>query len=405
MTTQVAISPEIARLAQRRTRPLGASLAAELARNIAQEAILDLDPELGLLVDEEAAYSHVDALVSAFAVNDIVVNGNRFDVRTVDEEGRIAVSRALVGTRYFQRGTLVVRLDSAISGSVVGFVSADNWQRLDNNATDQQMVFMKAAAGAEFDLGAKLQEITEQPAPALMSPPKPPEMFELATFIANRQELIVARQRQIVEGALARPETWTQLESVVSHWSKGLFRRVLTSAAVWNQRVEKITDKLASKFNRLKREDVKALVAKVGESFGGQAESADFRKALLAVATREELSHSLAGSLLQKAQTVAEGVLSGGAMTDAVKDVAKNKAAVEIAGIIKRGRRKISGFTAATAEELSGAYSQLALQPVYSTHSQDPQAGVEAINEALTILEAGEIAERIAELEAELAQI
>lgn len=405
MTTQVAISPEIVRLAQRRTRPLGASLADELARNIVQEAILDLDPELGLLVDEEAAYSRVDALVSAFAVNDIVINGNRFDVRIIDEEGRIAVSRALVGTRYFQRGTLVVRLDSPVSGAVVGFVSAADWQKVDMNAADQQVVFLKASPPAQFDLGGKLQEVSEQPAPALQSPPRAPEMFELATFVANRQELIVARQRQIVEATLSRPETWTQLESVVAHWSKGLFRRVMSSAAVWNQRVEKIAEKLAGKFNRLSKEELKTLVAKVGESYGGQAESAEFRKALLAVLTRQELSQNLGGQLLQKAQAVAEGVLSGRAVGDAVKDVAKNRVAVEIAGIIKRGRQKVSGFTAATAEELSGAYAQMALQPVYSTHSQDPQAGVEAINEALTILEAGEIAQRIADLEKELAQI
>lgn len=405
MTTQVAISPEIVRLAQRRTRPLGASLADELARNIAQEAILHLDPELNLLVDEEAAFSHNDALVAAFQVNDIVVNGNRFDVRIIDEENRVAVSRALVGTRYFERGTLVVRLDNYLSGSVVGFVSSADWQKLDANATDQQVVFMKAQAPAQFDLGVTLQQTIEQPAPALHSPPAAPQPFELATFVANRQELIVARQRQIVEGTLARTETWAQLESVVAHWSKGLFRRVLSAGAAWNQRVDKIADKVAAKFNRLSTEQIKGFVSKIGEGFGGQPESPEFRKALLVVLTREELSHSVGGALLQKATAVAEGVLSGRAMADAVKDVAKNRVAVDIASIIKKGRRKISGFTSASAEELSGAYAQMALQPVYSTHSQDPTAGVEAINEALTMLEAGEIAARIAELEADLTQI
>lgn len=405
MTTQVAISPEIVRLSQRRTRPLGASLADELARNIAQEAILDLDPELNLLVDEEAAFSHNDALVAAFQVNDIVVNGNRFDVRIIDEENRVAVSRALIGTRYFERGTLVVRLDNYLSGSVVGFVSSADWQKLDANADDQQVVFMKAQAPSQFALGGTLQQIIEQPAAALHSPPAAPQAFELATFLANRQELIVARQRQIVEGTLARTETWPHLETVVAHWSKGLFRRLLSAGAAWNHRVDKIADKVAAKFNRLNKEQIKAFVAKVGEGYGGQPESPAFRKALLVVLTREELSHSVGGALLQKATAVAEGVLSGRAMADAVKDVAKNRVAVDIASIIKHGRQKISGFTAASAEELSGAYAQMALQPVYSTHSQDPTAGVEAINEALTMLEAGEIAARIAELEADLTQI
>lgn len=405
MTTQTAISPELARLAQRRTRAMGASLADELARGIAQEAIFSLDPEFGFMVDEEDAYSQKDALISAFAVNDVVINGNRFDVRVIDEENRVSVSRALIGTRYFQRGTLVVRMEGTLSGSIVGFIPAAEWQRLDKEANDQQTIYTKAAFSSGFDLAKTLQDISEQPAPAMQSPPKAPEAFELATFVANRIELIAARQRQIVEGTLARPEIWPQLENVVAHWSRGLFRRVLSSGAAWNQRLDRISEKLGSKFNKLSKEDVRALAAKIGEAFGGQPESSEFRQALLVVLTREELARSLPASLLQKASAAAESVLSGRAVADAVKDVSKNRVAVDVAAIIKRGRQQFSGFVQASAEELASAYTQMALQPVYSTHSQDPQAGVEAINEALTMLEAAELAERIAKLDADLAQL
>ena len=191
----------------------------------------------------------------------------------------------------------------------------------------------------------------------------------------------------------------------MAHWSRGLFRRVLSSGAAWNQRLDRISEKLGAKFNKLSKEDVRTLAAKIGEAFGGQPESSEFRQALLVVLTREELARSLPASLLQKASAAAESVLSGRAVADAVKDVSKNRVAVDVAAIIKRGRQQISGFVQASAEELASAYTQMALQPVYSTHSQDPQAGVEAINEALTMLEAAELAERIAKLDADLAQL
>lgn len=402
MIHEVEISPEIVRLARNRTRTMGATLADELARSIVQEAIYASDPESELLVDEELAYSSDDALVAAFGVNDVVVNGRRVDVRTIDEEGRVSISRALLNNAYMPAGTIAVQMNGTLNGKVVAFITASEWQSIDSNAGDQQTVYLRPRIDANFDMARVLSELPV--AEAAQSKPAP-QPFELATFVANRGEIAIARQRQIVEGALSHRELWTQLNQVVSMWSKGSVRRMLDDASEWNRRVERMVDKLAAKFKRVSRDDIKKAVTRIGETFGGQAESADFRQALLSTLAHEELAHSLGGQALKKASEVAEAVLSGRAVQDAIKDFARNPVAVELAMQIKKQRNRVGEFVDATTQELSAAFQTMALQPVYQTHSQDPQAGVEAVNEALKMIDAGELAEGLKDLDSELANI
>ena len=403
MIHKVEISPEVVRLAQFRTRTMGATLSDELARSVVQEAIYATDPDNGLMLDEEAAYSQDDSLVAAFGVNDIVVSGRRMDVRTVDEEGRVAISRALLNGVYMTSGTLAVHMNGNLNGTVVGFIPVSEWQAIDRAAGDQQIVYLKAKQTNDLDLPAIISSIkVPEPSKQLNPAPQP---FELASFVANRGSINLKRQREIVEGTLSHPQTWQQVKTAVSMWSKGAVRQILSDSAAWSRRVERMTDMLAPKFKRVAREDIKNIVAKIGETLGGQAESPTFRKALLATLTREELSHSLGGAVLAKATEVAEAVLSGRAVTDAIKDFSKNPVAVEMAVQIKKQRQNVSNFMEASAQELAGAYQQMALQPVYQTHSQDPQSGVETINEALKMLDAGELAESLKDLDNELSNI
>ena len=58
----VDVSPEIIRLAQQKVRGTGISLTDEVARLIVQEAIFGLDPELGLVLDDQDSLSEIDAL-------------------------------------------------------------------------------------------------------------------------------------------------------------------------------------------------------------------------------------------------------------------------------------------------------------------------------------------------------
>lgn len=46
--------------------------------------IVEMDPELDILLDESAAMCQSDNLASALGVNDIVVNECRFDVRAIN---------------------------------------------------------------------------------------------------------------------------------------------------------------------------------------------------------------------------------------------------------------------------------------------------------------------------------
>lgn len=402
MIHEVEISPEIVKLAQSRTRTMGATLSDELARNIAQEAIFGVDPELDLLVDESMAFSSEDALVGAFGVNDIVVNGVRLDVRPIDEEGRVSVSRSLLNAQYMAAGTLAVQMIDRLHGKVVGFIASAEWKTLDANAGDQAKVFTRARIDDSFDLGSTLAALKAENGAKRTVAPTP---FELATFVANPAEINVKRQREVVQGVLSNPTMWPQLGTLVSKWSKGSVRRLLEDGAEWNRRLEKMADKLAPRFKRISREDVKKVIARVGETMGAQPESGDFRKTLLASLTREELSHTLGGQALRKATEVAEAVLSGRAVGDAIKDFAKNPVAVELAQQIKRQRNRVADFVDASSQELTSAFQQMSLQPVYATHSQDPQAGVESVNEALKMLDAGELAEGLKDLEHDLANI
>lgn len=407
MTKQVNITPEIAGLAKNRGRFAGTSPAFDLARNIAQESIVNLDPELNLLLDDSETYSQEDALVAAFGVNDICVNGCRLHVAVLEPDGSVSVSRALVGTSYLKGGTLAVRMENSLSGSVVAFISAAQWQTADKAFGKEQHVNIKVKMADSFDLaGALLKAIEENRSafPANLAP-QAPDMVELATFVAGKGELIIARQRQIVESSLLRPDTWGQVAQVVNFWSKGRVRQMLSLSAAWNRKVEKLAEVLAPRFCRLSRQELQAIIERTGETYGTQVESADFRQALFLSASREELSRALGGEALRKATQIVEQVLGGRPVADVVKDFAASRVAVDLAMAIKRQRQKVAGFVEASADELSAAFRNLALQPVYAVHSQDPASGIESINEVLKMLDAGDLAEQLKAVEKDLLEV
>jgi len=171
---------------------------------------------------------------------------------------------------------------------------------------------------------------------------------------------------------------------------------------VWNSRVERLVEKLAPSFPALKHDDIRKVVMRTGESFGGQPESPQFRKSLLSSLAREELIRSVRGADIAKLASIVEKVLSGNSTVDAVKSIVKNKVVMDLAVTIKDSRKKMAGFVAASADEIGMAFHQLSLQPAYATHSQETEAGMESINEALQMLEAGDIAEKISKLDKEL---
>ncbi len=405
MSNHMEIASEVVRLAQHRVRSTGTPLAPELARLIVEEAVFAVDPGSGCLVDLGAAYAVDDALVQALGVNDVVVNDTHLDVRVLDD-GSASISRSLVGTSYLAWGSAVVRLDGTSGGAVVGYVPASVWEACAKADSTSSMVRVNVDCSTDLDIGVVFGEIASQPGRETSSAePRLPDAAELARFIAGRNEIDLSRQKEIVEMLLNNSDLREELSYVTSLWSDGTLSRILCAASVWNSRVEGLVEKLAPSFPALKHDDIRKVVMRTGEAFGGQPESPQFRKALLSSLGREELIRSVRGADIAKLAGIVEKVLSGSSTVDTVKSIVKNKVVMDLAVTIKDSRKKMAGFVAATADEVGMAFQQLSLQPAYATHSQEPEAGMESINEALQMLEAGDIAEKISRLDKELSGI
>jgi len=146
---------------------------------------------------------------------------------------------------------------------------------------------------------------------------------------------------------------------------------------------------------------LKKHVTVTGEELGGQPEAPAFRKALLKRVSSDEISRRLGGNAAAKMKNLYDQIIAGKSATDAVKQVVKNNAAVDIAQAIKTQRGRVENFIAVSVEEIGQAFQSLALQPAYATHSKKDE-GLDAINEALLLLEAGDIAESVQAIEKEL---
>jgi hypothetical protein len=401
MNNQLEISPEVARLAQQRVRATGTVLSQEIARLILEEAILQLDPEFGFMVESDVAYSANDALSELLGVNDIVVNGVHIDVRAVTDDGAVTVPRGLVIPHYLTAGSITVVLDSISSGRVAGHVTATQWRAADAAAARNETAISVPVSPAPTNLVTLLNGIL-----ASSSAPQTPESAipdnKRLLSLANGTEIPINERRELVQSVLTSEEAQDRLAQIYQVWSKGKLRQILASGAEWNRRVESIVARVSAKFSALPSEKVRQVVLRTGESFGGQPEAPEFKRALLDSLGREELLRRVKGADMAKVTQLVERVLSGKSVSEAVGSIINNKVAVDLAMSIKKQRRNIEGFVAATADEIGMAFQQLALQPAYATHSRDPQAGVETINEALSLIEAGEVAEQLRQLESEL---
>jgi hypothetical protein len=403
MANEAKISKEVVRLSQLRARRNGVSLSEELARGLVEETVYNCDPEAELLIDDAAAYSGHDILVSALGVNDIVIKSHRLDVRVIDEFDAVTISRALVATRYMTDGTLVVALDDNEAGKIVGFVSAADWQKAETQSANQRVVSFKPFQTDKFDLSGIIAGL---PTTAKAFPHVPaPAALELVKFMSSREEMPIETQRKIVDGLLSNDQSWAGLSDTVSQWSKGQMKQLLSAGAVWTGCLERIADLSSARFKRLSRDEVKSIASKLGEQAGAQPESPMFRKALISSLTRAELTKSVSGVTLKKASEVTDAVLSGRGVTEAVKEIARNPVAVQIAGHIKRNRDKMGEFVDVTTQEILAAFPQMALQPVYGTHSGAQASSLEPINDALKLLYAGELAKQARQFEKDLAGI
>jgi hypothetical protein len=404
MVNKIQISPEVVRLAQIKARATGTPLASELARSIVEAAIVELDPELNLMLETDKSVCNIDSLAHAVGVNDVFVNGCHIDIRYLHADGRVAISRALIGTPYLSCGSFVVQVEDAQIGTIVGYVGPGTWMAAEEQFAKEGTVYINANAQSDFDFLKTLLEVCNKPKVSLaVSEKSLPTQAEMSTFIANHNQYIVARQKQIMTAIMSHSSTLDLASNTPHPITSSKVSLILADSSLWSKRVETFVDRVSSQFTTLSKDEIRTQVRTAGERFGGQPGAPLFRKAVVETLMREELKRKLHGKSLSKVASVVDQVLAGRSTVDSVKDFVKNRVAVDLALTIKRQRQKAEGVVAATAEEIGMAFQQLALQPAYATHSQDPSSGIESINEALELLEAGDLAEQALSLENELA--
>lgn len=403
MASKVDICPEVARMAQMRTRSLGVSLSNELARLVAEESVLAIDPEVDLVIEEANTLSEIDALVSAAGVNGIGINGREIDVRPLNEDGFILVPRVLIGTPYLSFGTLVVQLNGH-GGQVVAHVGPGSFLAQEDKARNEAYVHVRVNIDPSFDLEKTLTALVHAPVVDFAQNLKNlPDEAELARFLTNRQEIIVARQKQIITAIASKEAVRDSFVKVAETTAWGKLSQILQTSGVWEVRTLRFTEKLVEKFPSLSRDRIKDEIRRGGEEHGGQPDAPEFRRELIRRLTKLEVEERLKSVAPAKLKQVIDAVASGKTAKDAVSAIISNKVAVAIAESIKAQRATVKDFCQASAEEIGLAFGQLALQPAYATHSFDPEAGMEAINEALILLEAGQIAENAEALDMDLA--
>jgi hypothetical protein len=399
MVTKIKVSPEIARLTQRRASRYELSFAKQLAYCIAEQAVLELDPQLGFVLDNENSLAEVDALVRAVQVNDIVVNGRHIDV-SVLREGIVEVHKAVVHTPYMECGSLVVRLDGPSTGSVVGHIQGKSFaQAADMDGATHATIRLAFTANENFDLAACLQQIERNHKANIDRPAEElPKAEDYLQFSRDQQKLSLEKQRSVVAAALSSPAVRKNI-GVLSNFIVDTAPRVLRDSAVWELRSANIVDKLKSSFPSIPEARIQEMVAKIGERFGGQSESPLFREELLKSLAQKEISAKVSADVKPKLDNLIAKVLAGRNKVDAIKEFVKNQVAVEVGRMIGEQRDVYRQFARASKEEIGFAFQQLAVQPAYATHSQPENTALDAINEALQLYEAANIVEEAMALE------
>jgi hypothetical protein len=396
MFKDIEISPEVARLVQRNCREKELPFECELARYVVEEAVVGLDPELELIIEADSALADIAPLARSLGVNDVVVNGRHIHVSLLDSDGAVTVKNVLVGTDYLKSGTLVVQLDAARSGSVVGHIDELAWQNapVDKGSSDQKSLPFRPES--QFDLQGFFKSFTAVPEPKRDLK----HGLKADDYLALLKEPLLLptdKQKQIVS-ALLDPAIRENVALVANRHQERV-SEMLHDAAVWNARVNKFCQHLARKFPSLDIERTKAAVLRAGEELGGQTELLEFRKAVLAEVTGQALSEKLTASAKAQLASLIDRVSAGASALAAVKQMVKNPLCVDLAEAINKQRDGLISFASATAEEFGMAFRSLALQPAYATHSQTENLELEAVNEALALLEAAELVEQIKELE------
>ena len=398
MVSKIEVSPELVRLTQQRANRFNLPFRKQVARCIAEQAIMELDPEHNFIVENESSLSEVDALVQSLKVNDIVVNGRHIDVALLDD-GEVLLSNALITTPYLECGSLIVQLDGANSGSVVGYVDATSWDVIADMEHSPEVVSVTFHPKANFDLADCLKRIEQyHPANVNKAVTTLPRAEDYLQFTRDRRSMPIEKQRQVVAAAVSSASVRKNIGHLASE-KPDPSRRVLRDSAVWEVRTLMVVEKIQSKFPEISAEKIAEAVRQVGAQHGGQPEAPVFKESLLKILARQQLAAKFSPEVRSVMNSFIDKLVAGKNKAEAIRDFVKNQAAVDVARIIGEKRDAVRQFATASADEIGFAFQQLALQPAYATHSATDTTGVDAINEALQLFEAANVVEGLMDIE------
>jgi hypothetical protein len=391
------VNPEVVRLTRRTAEQQQLPFFKQAARCVAEQAIMDLDPELGFLLESDQALSSVDAMVRSAQVNDIVVNSRHVDVALL-EDGEVRLPNWLARTSYIECGSLVVAMSEAGSGSVVGHIDGPAWEAACEGSGNQFEVSIKFSAPASFDLADCLQQLeTRYEANVDKAIGNVACADEVLQFVRSPRELDLQTQRRVISSAIASSKVRDSI-GALDNFSSDHSPRVLRDSGVWESRIQRIANKIAAKYPNLDRKELEKAIRETGEDFGGQADAPAFKQALSKRVTRLEVARKTSAAVREMLNPFMDSVAAGKGAAESIKGMIKDKVAVDVARVIKEKRRALGQFAAATADEIGFAFQQLALQPAYATHSQS-EGGVDSINEALQLLETAAVMENLLEMD------
>lgn len=392
----INLNPELARLTRRTAEQQALPVGKQAARALVEQAVMELDPELNFLLDNDESLASVDALVRAANVNDIVVNGRRIDVNII-ENGEVTLPMALTETAYVECGSLVVQMDGVASGSIVGYVEPQAWQMASQQPPNSTEARLRVNAPESFDLAGCLQRIQAMPG-ASKSGGAAVKAEQVLQFVRDRHQLPLDVQRNVISAAMANAHVRETI-AALDNFKPDQSPRILRDSSTWEARVARITNKLSDKFPKVSRDYIEKAIRETAQKYGGQPDAPGFKENLSKRILKEQLLRRASGAVKEALSPFVDSIAAGKNAADAVKGFVKDKVAADVAQIIKDKRNALERFSSASVEEIGFAFQQLAVQPAYATHSQSETGGVEAINEALELYEAAEVVESLMDID------
>jgi hypothetical protein len=386
--SKIQIAPAVIRLTQVYARSNQLSFRNRVARLIAEESILALDPLLDFWLDESLSLSEVDALTRVVPVNDIVVNGRHIDVTVVDpSDYLVTLPSALAQSNYANNGSLIVSMSDTVSGSIVGYVEPRIWMEA-LQSVEQSTVQYLFEIDSSFELEKCLTSIFSK-VQSFSGERAEIDKLDLHAadyihFLREPSSIPLSKQIKIINNCLADSSVRENMTALCEFQADNL-QNILSQSALWEARLSTLASRLQSQYPDWELAQLIELLRSTANKFGGQPEASAFKLTIARSLLVQKNSAVLSTKVQNLADSVLEHLFAGKKVVENVREYVKNQIAVDIAAQIQTTRKGLLNFSQATTDEIAAAVRQLSLQPAYATHSQSETSAVDDINEALQL--------------------